>query len=170
MAAFALRFPPADIEALAGRFPAGDDAACAAAGAAAAARGRYTRGEFLAVCRWKSPRSRPLVEANSARAVRAATGAALATADEAARIACLLGLQGVGVPTASALLYFAFPERYPILDVRALESLGCRGRSTYPVRFWLEYLQACRAIAAEHGVTVRTLDMALWQYSKENGG
>ena len=109
------------------------------------------------------------MEANSARAVRAATAAAFATADEAARVAALLRLHGVGVPTASALLYFAFPERYPILDVRALESLGSRGRSTYPVPFWLAYLEACRAIAAEHGVTVRTLDMALWQYSKETG-
>jgi hypothetical protein len=79
----------------------------------------------------------------------------------------LLELEGVGVPTASTLLYFAFPDDYPILDVRALESLGVKARSQYPVSFWLGYLAACRQIARDAGVSVRTLDKALWQYSKE---
>ncbi len=167
MAAFVLRFPPEEIEPLALRFPAMDDGPYLAAGAAAAARGHYRRAEFLLVCAWKSPRSRPLVAANPARRVAARTRAAFATGDEAARMAALLSLDGVGVPTASALLYFAFPDRYPVLDVRALESLGVRGRSTYPPAFWLAYLDACRALAAAHGVTVRTLDKALWQFSRE---
>ena len=71
------------------------------------------------------------------------------------------------MPTASTLLYFAFPDDYPILDIRALESLGVKPRSTYPVSFWLEYLDACRELAARAGVSIRTLDKALWQYSKE---
>ena len=52
----------------------------------------------------------------------------------------LLELDGVGVPTASTLLYCAFPDHYPILDVRALESLGVKPRSQYPLSFWLGYL------------------------------
>jgi hypothetical protein len=99
--------------------------------------------------------------------VIAATGRALGTNDEAARMTALLELEGVGVPTASTLLYFVFPERYPILDVRALESLGVKPRSQYPLAFWLGYLEACRALAATRGVSVRTLDKALWQFSKE---
>ena len=79
----------------------------------------------------------------------------------------LLSLSGVGVPTASTLLYFAFPALYPILDVRALESLGVKPRSQYPISFWLGYLEACRALAAQCGVSIRTLDKALWQWSKE---
>jgi hypothetical protein len=79
----------------------------------------------------------------------------------------LLELAGVGVPTASTLLYFVFPEDYPILDIRALESLGVRPRSAYPVGFWLDYLAACRALAGRYGVELRTLDKALWQHSKE---
>ena len=82
----------------------------------------------------------------------------------------LLELAGVGVPTASTLLYAAFPDDYPILDVRALESLGVRPRSQYPVSFWLVYLQACRELARRHGVSLRTLDKALWQHSKERSG
>ena len=99
-----------------------------------------------------------------------ATGRALAAVDEATRFAALLDLEGVGAPTASTLLYFAFPDDYPILDVRALESLGVKPRSTYPVSFWLAYLETCRTLARSSGVSLRTLDKALWQYSKERGG
>jgi hypothetical protein len=138
-----------------------------AVGAAARSRGYYTRAEFIEVCAWKTVRSRPKVAANTETAVVDATGRALAATDETIRIASLLELEGVGVPTASTLLYFAFPDDYPILDVRALESLGAKPRSQYPVSFWLGYLAACRQIARDAGVSVRTLDRALWQYSKE---
>jgi hypothetical protein len=70
---------------------------------------------------------------------------------------------------ASTLLHFAFPRRYPILDWRALESLSQPGRSTYSVGFWLTYLEACRRIARQNHVQLRTLDKALWQYSREGG-
>ena len=166
---FELQFPPEQIQALASRFAYDEDAASSAAGAAAAARGHYARDEFLQVCAWKSARSRPLLQSNDAPAVEAATRAAFATPDEAARMGALTGLRGVGVPVASALLHFAFPDRYPILDVRALESLGRKGRSVYPLSFWLAYLHSCRQLAAEHGVSLRTLDKALWQHSKEHG-
>jgi hypothetical protein len=99
-----------------------------------------------------------------------ATRQALGAADEAARMRALLELEGVGVPTASTLLYVAFPEDYPILDVRALESLGVKPRSQYPVSFWLQYLAACRELASSCDVSIRTLDKALWQYSKDRGG
>ena len=79
----------------------------------------------------------------------------------------LLKLRGVGVPIASTLLHFAFPEDYPILDVRALEALGSPPRSVYPVSLWLSYLEACRELASRHRVSIRTLDKALWQWSKE---
>lgn len=83
------------------------------------------------------------------------------------RASALLELAGVGVPTASTLLYFVFPADYPILDVRALESLGIKPRSAYPVAFWLEYLSTCRTLARRARVDIRTLDKALWQHSKE---
>ena len=76
-------------------------------------------------------------------------------------------LQGVDVPTASALLFFAFPDAYPIIDERALESLGQGPPCYYSLKFWTEYLNACRAIAKDIGVPIRTLDKALWQFSKE---
>jgi hypothetical protein len=164
---FTLQFAPEEISALAARFPVLDESRLLAVNAAVRARGHYTRAEFVEVCAWKTPRSRPRVAANREAAVIDATGRALAASDEAIRFAALLELDGVGAPTASTLLYVAFPDDYPILDVRALESLGVRSRSTYPVSFWLAYLEACRTLARENGVSLRTLDKALWQHSKE---
>lgn len=164
---FALQFPPDEIVSLASRFPPADDRRLVAFGAAARRRGRYTRAEFIEICAWKTARSRPKVAANPAARVARMTGRSLAAEDEVTRITALLELHGVGMPTASTLLYFAFPDDYPILDVRALESLGVRSRTHYPVHFWLEYLHTCRALARDHGVTLRTLDKALWQHSKE---
>jgi hypothetical protein len=167
MPAFELQFPPAEIEALAARFGDSEDARYLALGAAARARGHYAREEFLVLCAWKTPRSRPKVAANPEATVIEATGASFAATDEEARISALLGLEGVGVPTASTLLYFAFPDDYPILDVRALDSLGVGPRSQYPVSFWLQYLAVCRELARCNGVSLRTLDKALWRQSKE---
>lgn len=167
MPAFEIQFPPEQVPELAARFPAVNDSAREAIGTAARDRGYYRRREFLVVCAWKTPRSAPRVALNTEPAVRAATRRALVDPDEAARMQALLSLSGVGVPTGSTLLYFAFPALYPILDVRALESLGVKPRSTYPVSFWLGYLEACRALAVQCGVSIRTLDRALWQWSKE---
>ncbi len=164
---FEIQFPPEQVPELASRFPEVNEDAVDTIGSAARARGYYRRREFLTVCAWKTPRSAPKVALNTEPAVRAATRRALADPDEAVRMQSLLALEGVGVPTASTLLYFAFPALYPILDVRALESLGVKPRSQYPIGFWLGYLEACRALAAECAVSIRTLDKALWQWSKE---
>jgi hypothetical protein len=108
------------------------------------------------------------VASNSPAAIRAATRRAFAADDPAEQVAQLLALAGVGLPTASVLLHFAFPESLPILDVRALESLGVTGHPSHTPAFWAEYVRVCGGLAATQGVSMRTLDKALWQYSKES--
>jgi hypothetical protein len=97
---FKLQFPAEEIESLASRFGYPDETRLLALGAAARARGHYTRREFVEVCAWKTPRSRPKVASNPAASVARATGRALTAADEAIRMSALLELTGVGVPTA----------------------------------------------------------------------
>jgi thermostable 8-oxoguanine DNA glycosylase len=164
---FELQFPADEIRSLAERFEYEDDERVRAAGEAARRRGYYVRDEFLRICAWKTGRSKSKVASNREQEVERATRAAFEAQDEAERVAALLELRGVGVPTASVLLHFASPREYPILDIRALESLGQRGRTTYPVSYWLKYLDACRRLAEQHGVSLRVLDKAVWQYSKE---
>ena len=167
MREFSLQFPPDRVRTLAERYEYEDDERVRAAGEAACRHGYYTRDEFLLVCAWKTGRSKSKVQSNTELEVQRATGAAFTAQGEAQRMEALLELNGVGVPTASTLLHFAYPSDYPILDVRALESLGHRSRTTYPVSYWLGYLDACRRLAHEHGVSIRVLDKALWQHSKE---
>lgn len=150
------------------RFGEDGDGEAGAAGARAAALGFYRRADFLVVVRWKSARALPQAGRNSSRAIASATRAAFAADDEAARLAHLLALRGVGVPIASALLHCAFPALYPILDYRAVEALGePKRRTSYTAAFWLSYVDQCRRLAADAGVSMRELDKALWQDSRE---
>ena len=168
MASFRLQFPIADVEPLAERFGFdSDDDEVAGAGRSARGRGFYTKPELALICEWKTPRSRGRVAKNTEVFVERITAAAFATDDESERMAALCVLRGVDTPSASVLLHFAFPDRYPIIDWRALESLGQVGTAPYPTSYWLAYVEACRAVAHEAGVTMRVLDKALWQYSRE---
>ena len=86
---------------------------------------------------------------------------------ERAAIAVLCGLHGVDVPVASAILTAVAPERFTIIDYRALESLGVTNYVP-TVDFYLAYLRACRELVRENTVSLRELDRALWQWSKEH--
>ena len=125
-----------------------------------------TAAQFLDVCRWKRLRSAPRGEQNEEALVRDVTWIALSTPHERVRIGLLTLLAGVGCPVASALLHFARPD-YPILDVRALWPLGrVVTQKDHNFQLWSEYVETCRTIAADRGVALRTLNKALWQYSK----
>lgn len=170
MPEFELQFPIEQVREYAARYAYEDDAEVIAIGQAARERGNYTRDEFIAVCRWKTPRSAPLVASNSAESIEAATRVALSeSGTERERMDALRSLRGVGWPTASVLLHLAYPERYPILDVRALQALGVRPPAAYNFRFWDGYRQASVSMAREAGVDGRSFDRGLWQWSKEQG-
>jgi hypothetical protein len=165
---FVLQFPLERVRDYAARFDDTGDAAALALGRAARERGYYTLEEFVAACRWKTPRSAPLVARNAAPDVEAATRAALGPAGTAGeRMQALRALHGVEWATGSVLLHLAYPDRYPILDVRALHALGVTGRSSFTTAFWEAYVAECARLAAAAGVDGRTLDRALWQWSRE---
>jgi hypothetical protein len=164
-----LRFPEADIPKWAARFgdDGSDDAILGGIRPLVIARGHVTRPEFLQLCAWKSPRSKPSCRKNTSRRIETLTRAALATPDEALKINLLRLLEGVEWPTASTILHFCDARPYPILDYRAVWSLGLVKPPTYSVEFWLTYLAATRDLAERAGLPIRTVDKALWQYSKE---
>src|SRR5712691_3948515 len=82
-------------------------------------RGYLTGPEFVEMCRWKTPRSQPLVKTNPREIVEAVTRAALESPHEAVKIGVLQALRGVSWPTASVILHFCDKKPYPILDYRA---------------------------------------------------
>ena len=131
--------------------------------------GGFTRAEFLAMCRWKSPRALPRCRRNPAPRIRAVSRAVLTTRSERRRMEQLTALRGVGVPMASAILTLLDPRRYGVLDIRvwqllfALRSVGvnARGRG-FTVDQWLGYLRELRRHARACGVTPRALEWTLF--------
>jgi hypothetical protein len=119
---------------------------------------------FAPVAEWKTPGSKSRVAANSAEDVRVVTWMAL-SAPERLQHRVLVLLQGVHVPTASALGAVALPDRHTVFDVRSTEALRCLG-------FWdgkgghLAYLEVCSSPDRRTPVDLRTLDHALWRWSK----
>jgi len=100
--------------------------------------------------------------------VEETTAAALRASDERLRIGTLTLLDGVSMPTASVLLHLAHKDPYPIIDYRALWSLGIENPPpSYSFEFWQAYTRMCRSLARQAGVSMRLLDRALWQFSKE---
>lgn len=131
-------------------------------------RGFYKREEFLTLCRWRSPRAVARCQPNDADFVRAATRIALGEAHERIRVGVLRLLRGVDWPTASVLLHFGHRDRYPVIDIRVLWSVGASRVAHYTFELWWEYVKFCRTLSDECGLSMRDLDRALWQYSKEH--
>lgn len=129
-------------------------------------RGYLTVREFREICYWKTPRSQARCRRNTADEVRVLTGAALATRDEGLKMDLLRLLQGVEWPTGSTLLHFCDQRPYPILDYRALWSLGFARPPRYTTAFWLGYVAYVRELCRRSGRPMREVDRALWQYSK----
>jgi hypothetical protein len=119
------------------------------------------------VALWKAPRSAKHVDKNTNAYIKEVTAFAFQANDERARIESLTILDGVAWPTASVILHLFHRDPYPILDFRALWSIGLPVPSQYEFSLWWPYVEYSRAVAARNDVDMRTLDRALWQYSKE---
>ena len=138
--------------------------------------GETTLANLEAIVRWKSERAVQYLIGNSSEKIRLALGVA-ASPDSSTETAvkALLELHGVDLPVASAILAAIFPERYTVLDYRALEALG---HARHDVRFYEEYLEFCKRLAESNIVSpqselpaptpLRTLDRALWEWSRSN--
>jgi len=168
---FKIRFELSQLQGLAEKYKDADDAEVVGLRAQVVERGYLTQSEFLAICAWKSPRAKPHAQRNSSESIKEITQVALSARTEDLRIGALTLLHGVQFPTASAILHLTHSDLYPILDFRALWSLGVEvSPSAYSVDFWLAYTDECRRIAKKSNLSMRTVDRALWQYSADNQG
>lgn len=132
------------------------------------ARGHFLRDEFLETYAWKTRRTLGQARKYSESEIADVTGVAFRQGDEKLRICLLRALDGVDWPVASTLLHVGLSADYPIMDFRALWSLGSTRPAYVNFEFWWAYVRCCRELAARAGVTVRALDKALWAYSEAN--
>ena len=134
-------------------------------------RGHLTKREFLAICRWKSPRAIRHFMKNSPDRIRRHSAMALASRSELARFEALTALDGVGAPMASAILTLTNPRRYGVIDIRVwqlLFELGTVRTKPGGVGFtfsdWHHYLVELRYHAKQLGVSVRAVEYSLFLY------
>ncbi|MCZ6744281.1 MAG: hypothetical protein O7D31_06340 [Alphaproteobacteria bacterium] len=165
---FKLKFDKSKISYWANRYSYNDDKLESETGPTVRERGYFKYAELKTLCKWKAPRSVHHCENNKPDYVETVTRAALSSPNERFRIQALTVLDGVNWPTASVILHFGSNDPYPVLDFRALWSLTVPQPPQYKFPLWWDYTKFCRALADDSGVSMRTLDRALWQYSKEN--
>ena len=135
---------------------------------------RFSRNEFLAMCRWKSARAMGKCRRNSAATIRRISRAALDTRSERKRMNLLTSLHGVRIPMASAILTLVDPNRYGVLDIRvwqllfAIDSVSTNPRGVgFTFKNWYAYLRRLRYHAREMGVSARTVERTLFEYHRK---
>lgn len=111
---------------------------------------------------------------NSSESIRTALAvAASPKASTEDAVNALVALRGVDIMIASAILTAIYPDRYAVLDHRALEALG---HARHDVKFYSEYnatlrhLAECGMVKAQTDLPAPTalhaLERALWQWSR----
>ena len=143
-------------------------------------RGYLNMAELVEIVRWKSARSTTYVKRNTdEKQVTDVTREAFADHDPCSAVRKLDRLHGVGARMASAILTVFDPCRYTVLDVRAwasLKMLGLRELGLHPsmsldsAETYAAYLAACKRLAVDHRVDLRTLDRCLWVLNGELPG
>jgi hypothetical protein len=165
---FALRFPAEDIARWAKEYNYRAAAADPTeVGTQARRKGEIGLSELQTIAKWKSPRSAGHCVGNTDIYVRTVTSAAFSSDEPRFKIEVLCLLDGVDWPTASVILHFCDAGKWPVMDWRAFWSLKApppAGR--YSFELWWAYTEACRRLADEGGHDMRTVDRALWAYSK----
>jgi hypothetical protein len=129
--------------------------------------GDYSFENLRAIFKWKvNDRGKNRLDKNSREEVEEALRLAAAAKQPRSAIAVLKGLSGVNVPVASAIMTSIYPDKYTVIDRRALKALGVSsGRNS--VTFYLCYLRYCTALAKEWNLCLRDLDHALWDWPKK---
>lgn len=141
--------------------------------------GRYDYSDLQRLYEWKNSRYAWARGANRFELqceehwgeVKEAFSVACTAKTDRTAISVLAGLDGVGVPTASAFLTMMFPEKFTIIDIRALRSLLDPDEATKfnrsSVSNYLSYLNFCRQNYADYADSLRNFDKALWQFNGE---
>jgi hypothetical protein len=139
-------------------------------------KGDYTLANLEAIVRWKSERAVHYLIGNSDEKIRRVLSiAASPQSSTQDAVNALLELHGVDLAVASAVLAAIYPERYTVLDYRALEALG---HARHDIHFYEEYLAFCKRLAESNIVKpqselpaptpLRALDRALWEWSRSH--
>lgn len=150
-----------------------DDAAWLAAGRAICI-GNRSRHQLEAIVEWKTRgRTTWQLSPNTDSEIEEALTAATVAQSERVAIGALMGLAGVNIPVASAIMAAIYPDRYTVIDFRAFHALGI-SKNSFSLSDYLDYLECCQRLVkvleirpSVDASSLRILDRALWEWSKE---
>lgn len=133
-----------------------------------------TKEELTRICILKSPRRAALSIENNDGAVERVTRFAFSEPDPLLKIRVLGVLNGVSVPTASAILAWTYPEKFPVIDRRAWRALADRAilpkrndEQSLTIGNWLTYLGVIRRLEKYTGWKPQEIDHWLYLADKE---
>ncbi len=121
-----------------------------------------------------SGKTKIALESNGERIVKELTGMALSSDEPEIAVRLLLGLDGVRLPTASCILAWTLPHKWPVIDIRAWSSIVqfSKGKiephlpGGIKVKHWLDYVRIVNAVASELKWTPQKIDLWLYGYDK----
>ena len=132
-------------------------------------RGSISKETFVRVLDWKSPRVKGIARLNEYPVYEEGIANAVC-ATKSEKLGVLCRLHGVGAPVGSTLLHLMYPNEFPIIDIRTVETTHHAGRleskktdlARYPA-FTTEILK----IAGENpAFSLREIDRALFAYHR----
>ena len=129
--------------------------------------GYLSQSELHQMAKWKDRFVPSKIDNNPPGHVEKITAEAFSLDDDWEKLKKLKEIYGVRESVASVILHLYDECDYPILDVHALRSIEIDNREVnYDAPFWRKYVNFCREKAERYDVSMRTLDRALWKYSK----
>lgn len=139
-------------------------------------KGYLTKDELKLIGEEKSPRRKALLDDNHEDKVPDVTRRAFTANSERQRIELLRSLHGVDVPTASAILSWTHPDRWPVIDQRAWRTLfehgivtGYKDGKGLKAVQWAVYVDAVYALQLELSdkrLSPQKIDRILYELDK----
>jgi len=129
-----------------------------------------TAEQFFAIVIWKRNASKTKIcdgVKGSRKTVREITSDIYSAPTPENKMEILISIKGISYSFASAILTILYPELFTISDYRVSRSLKEKFNIDAPETISTEkeyfaYLDACKKLAKENGLSLRDCDRALW--------
>ncbi|MCK4654183.1 MAG: hypothetical protein KAU01_07035 [Candidatus Cloacimonetes bacterium] len=134
-------------------------------------RSYFTKEEFLKMAMWKSGRPKRWYLSNSEDEIIKISKKVFSTNYDKRKIELLTRLEGVQIPTASAILMLTDPQNYGVIDIRVWQVLYLYGSvkvnpkgKHFRFNNWYNYLMKIRYFADKFKVKARDIERTLFSY------
>lgn len=127
-----------------------------------------SKNTFTDILNWKSARTKGKIDWNNFE-VYQATIKSVSDVPDLEKIELLCSLNGIGIPIASTILHFIYPDTIPIMDFRVTEALNHLGYLKYKaisLPNYRRYTESINEIASQSKSSFRVVDRALFAYHK----